>query len=240
MALLAKIRILSPETAGDIQKNRILMEHIHQTPLTKKIINAGSKGTPLLKLGGGPPQLMLMAGIHGNELPPQIAILELLNKLLEEKLNGTLFIIPFAVPFATMRSDRRFKGFDMNRTASRKGYVSNKILNAIKILKMNSAADFHSTKPNSNPGVESVFCTKKPCYESFKIAKHITKATSSQIISHEHAGALYSGALEDECNLAGVPAVTCEVVSHNNQVDPGSQESSYLQMMAYLDYFEIL
>lgn len=240
MTLAGKISIVSPETAGDIHKNRILRENIRETPLTKKVINAASKGTPLLKLGGGSPRIMLIAGIHGNELPPQIAILELLEQLVQEKLDGTLFIIPFAIPFATMKGNRRFKGFDMNRTASKKGYISNRILSAVKTLKIDSVADFHATKPHSNPGVESVFCSKKPTYQSFQIAEHIIRATSSQIISQEHAGTLYGGAMEDECNLAGFPAVTCEVVSHNNRVDPGSQKSSYLQMMAYLSYFEIL
>ena len=139
-----------------------------------------------------------------------------------------------------MHGSRRFKGFDMNRKASSEGYITNNIIKTIKSLKINSLADFHATKPHSNPGVESVFCSKKPRIQSFKIAEHINKISSSQVICHETAGSLYSGALEDECNLNGVPSVTCEVVSHNNKVDSGSLERSYLQMMAYLDYFDVV
>ncbi|HEY0196225.1 MAG TPA: succinylglutamate desuccinylase/aspartoacylase family protein, partial [Methanobacterium sp.] len=196
-------------------------------------------GTPLVRIGKGSPRIMLTAGIHGNELSPQIAALMVAQKLEGQKINGTVFLIPFAVPFATMKSSRRFKGFDMNRTAFKEGYLSNEIIKVAKDLKLDSLADFHATKPYSNPGVESIFCSKKPCLESFKIAEHINKATLSKIICHKNAGTLYNGALEDECNKSNIPAVTCEVVSHNSKVDRGSQERSYLQMIAYLSYFGI-
>ena len=39
------------------------------------------------------------------------------------------------------------------------------------------------------------------------------------MICHQEAGALYNGALEDECNLTGIPAITCEVVSRNGIVE---------------------
>jgi predicted deacylase len=234
------IRIISLETAGNIRKNQIIMEHIPSGDLTDRILEIALKGTPLIRIGNGHPRVMLTAGIHGNELPPQIAALRMIENLKSQHINGTVFIIPFTIPQATMHSSRRFKGFDMNRKASSEGYITYKIIDTIKSLKINSLADFHATKPYSNPGVESVFCSKKPCLQSFKIAEYINKISSSQVICHEIAVSLYSGALEDECNLGGVPAVTCEVVSHNNKVDSGSLERSYLQMMAYLGYFNIV
>jgi predicted deacylase len=139
-----------------------------------------------------------------------------------------------------MENSRRFKGVDMNRAASKGGFISNNILNAIKDLKISAAGDFHSTKPGSNPGVESVFCSKSPCYKSYLIAKYITESTYSKIICHKEAGALYNGALEDECNLEGVPAVTCEVVSQNGLITNEGHERSYLQMISYLKYFDII
>ena len=234
------IRIISLETAGNIRKNQIIMEHIPSGDLTDRILEIALKGTPLIRIGNGHPRVMLTAGIHGNELPPQIAALRMIENLKSQHINGTVFIIPFTIPQATMHSSRRFKGFDMNRKASSEGYITNNIIKTIKSLKINSLADFHATKPHSNPGVESVFCSKKPVIQSFKIAEHINEISSSQVICHEKAGSLYSGALEDECNLSGVPAVTCEVVSHNNKLDSGSLERSYLQMIAYLNYFDIV
>lgn len=237
---LVKIKIISPDTAGDLRENPFFLDNISKSNLTETLLKKALKGTPLLKLGKGSPRIMMTAGIHGNELSPQIAALTVADRLDGMEINGSVYIIPFAVPYATMTSSRRFNGFDMNRKASIEGYLSNKIIKAAKSLKIESLADFHSTKPNSNPGVESIFCSKKPCPRSFEIAKHINKATDSKIICHKIAGTLYNGALEDECNISGIPAVTCEVVSHNNKVDPGSHERSYLQMMAYMSYFDII
>lgn len=235
-----EIQIISEDAAGDLKENDVFLDNISKGSLTENLLKSALKGTSLLKIGKGGPKIMLTAGIHGNELSPQIAALTVAEKLKEVELKGTIFIIPFAVPYATMQSSRRYKGFDMNRKASEEGYLSNKIIKVAKTLKIDSLADFHSTKPYSNPGVESIFCSKKPCPKSFKIAEHINKATKSKIICHKIAATLYKGALEDECNLSGVPAVTCEVVSHNNKVDPGSHERSYLQMMAYMSYFNIV
>lgn len=238
--LKENIRIISNETKGEIEKNAILMNYIYRNNITDDLVHAGKLGTPLLKIGYGTPKIMITAGIHGNELPPQIAAIRVIDNLLDKEMNGTLYVIPFAVPHATMENSRRFKGIDMNRAASKGGFISNSIINTIKSLKISAVGDFHSTKPGSNPGIQSVFCSKKPCYESYLMAEHITENTSSKMIVHEEAGRVYNGALEDECNLEGIPAVTCEVVSRNGVVDPKSPEKSYLQMMYYLDYFNII
>lgn len=215
------------------------MEHISKKGILADLIKKSEYGTPLLKLGQAEPKLMIIAGIHGDELPPQIAAMWLIEDL-NHKINGTLYIIPFAVPYATMKNSRRFNGFDMNRSASKEGFISNNIINTIKKLEINAVADFHSTKPGSNPGIQSVFCSKKPCYKSYLMAEHITNNTPSKMICHKEAGSLYKGAIEDESNLAGIPAITCEVVSKNGIVDGKSPEKSYLQMKSYLEYFNII
>lgn len=237
---LENVTTISPETKGEIEKNVHLMEHMPESEIMTDLVDIARSGTPLLKIGQGFPRTMVTAGIHGNELPPQVAAVKLVEYLLNSPPHGTVYVIPFAVPHATMENSRRFKGVDMNRAASKGGFISNNILNAIKDLKINAVADFHSTKPGSNPGVESVFCSKNPCYESYLMAKHITDSTSSKIICHKEAGALYNGALEDECNLEGVPAVTCEVVSQNGRVTNKGHEKSYMQMISYLKYFNII
>ncbi len=240
MVFDGKISIISNETGGKIEKNIPLMKYISNSPFIHDLSNAAEQGTPLLEIGHGLPKVMITAGIHGNELPPQIATIWLINELSKVKLKGTVYIIPFAIPHATMENSRRFKGMDMNRTASKGGFISNSIIKNIKNLNIGNVADFHSTKPGSNPGVESVFCSKSPCYESFLMAEYITGVTSSKIICHDKAGKMYNGALEDECNLAGIPAITCEVVSRNGLVDGKSPERSYLQMKSYLKYFKII
>jgi len=237
---LKNISTISHETKGEIEKNIHLMEYASRSEIMNDLVRIARSGTPLLKLGHGFPKVMVTAGIHGNELAPQIAAIRIIEYLSNVKLSGTVYIIPFAVPHATMENSRRFKGIDMNRTASKGGFISNSILHAIKTLDISAVADFHSTKPGSNPGVESVFCSRSPCYKSYLMAKHITNVTSSKIICHKEAGALYNGALEDECNLEGIPAITCEVVSKNGLVTDKSPERSYLQMQSYLEYFDII
>lgn len=240
MTLNGNICIVSHETSGRIEKNTILMEYLAESSVVDDFINASRIGTPLLKIGQGNPVIMITAGIHGNELPPQIAAIYLIENLLENGIDGSLYIIPFAVPYATMENSRRFKGIDMNRAASKGGFISNNIIETIKNFKISAVGDFHSTKPGSNPGIESVFCSRNPSNQSYLIAKHITEATSSKMICHDEAGKLYNGALEDECNLKGIPAVTCEVVSCNGMVDKNSHLRSYLQMESYLKYFNMI
>lgn len=240
MASKYQIKILSKKTGGKITENQNLMSCIPVGELSEKILNAARYGTPMLKIGEKSPKIMITAGIHGNELPPQIAALWLVEELLKRNIDGTVYLIPFAIPEATMNNSRRFKGMDMNRKASDKGSASYKIIKAAESIGVASLADFHATKPRSNPGIESVFCSKKPCKESMLIGKYITNSTSSKMICHEKAGALYNGALEDECNLRGTAAVTCEVLSENCEVRPGSPERSYNQMLTYLKYFGII
>ncbi|HML04289.1 MAG TPA: succinylglutamate desuccinylase/aspartoacylase family protein [Methanobacterium sp.] len=240
MVISKNISIMSNETSGQIEKNAVLMEYLSKSSVIDDFVNVSRIGTPLIKIGHGTPRVMITSGIHGNELPPQIAAIHLIENLLGQEINGTIYVIPFAVPHATMENTRRFKGIDMNRAASKGGFISNSIINTIKTLKISAVGDFHSTKPGSNPGIESVFCSKKPSNESYSIAKYITDATSSKMITHSEAGKLYNGALEDECNLAGIPAVTCEVVSRNGMVDNDSHKRSYIQMELYLKYFNMI
>ncbi len=240
MVIKDDITIISKKTGGRVNENENLIANVPNGDVSSRLIKAARYGTPMIKIGDISPKIMLTAGVHGNELPPQIAALWLAEELMGKNINGTIYIIPFAIPNATMKNSRRFKGFDMNRSASKDGSPSNKILKITETLKIVSLADFHSTKPRSNPGIESVFCSKKPCLESFKIATYITSATSSKVICHKNAGSLYSGAIEDECNLNGAAAVTCEVVSENSEVKPGSPERSYLQMLSFLNYFGLV
>jgi predicted deacylase len=100
--------------------------------------------------------------------------------------------------------------------------------------------DFHSTAINSMPGKEGIFCTMKPSPESFQIGKYIADYTKSEVLFYDRAGNAYKGALEDECNMALIPAVTCEVLSANGIAEKTSHERSLKQMGCYLSYFDII
>lgn len=230
---------ISNNSGGYISANKIVFEKIPNSYLSRQILKEATKGTPIIKFGSKNPKIMLIAGIHGNELPPQIAILHLINKLKKSVFKGTIYIIPFSAPKATMNNSRWFEKSDLNRIATKDGSVSNSILKKIKELNVESVADFHSTAPNSNPGKEGIFCTSNPSPKSVSIAEYIAKSTKSEALKTMSAGGAYEGAIEDESNMLGIPAVTCEVLSPNGIGNESACLRSIAQMEAYLSYFGI-
>ena len=215
------------------------MEQLELNNLTQLILEKSVFGTPIFKLGSGGNKLLILSGIHGNELPAQIANVKLLNNLIGADLFTTLYFIPFAAPKSTMNNERTFNSMDLNRSAHIKNSLSNLIIQKIEELHIDFVGDFHSTARNSNPGFESIFSSKSPSPESFLIANFISKDVGSRIISFDYAGSSYKGAVEDVCNLKGIPAITAEVLCPFANVGRGTVEKSYMQMESFLNYFGI-
>lgn len=222
---------------GYISKNRNIFDKIRFTDFTKFVLKSCIYGTPIFKMGNSGKRLLILSGIHGNELSPQLANLELLNELIDKKLNNTVYFIPFASPKSTMNNERTFNSVDLNRAAHITNSLSNMIIQTIEELEIDFVGDFHSTAYNSNPGCESIFCSDNPSPESVLIASHISENVGSEMIRFNVAGSQYKGAIEDVCNLRGIPAVTCEVLSPFASVGKGSSEKSLEQMKSFLDYF---
>jgi len=236
-----KMKVIISGTGGDVTKSYYIKKNLPKTRLTTQIVALSKKGTPMITIGNGSgPRVMIVAGVHGNELPAQIAAVKLANYLNGKKIKGTVYIVPFVVPSSTAKNTRFWKGKNLNSVANVAGTPTNKILKLAKKLKVNVLGDFHSTKPGAVPGKMAVFSTKKPTYESYNIAKYIKKKTGSALIVYTRAGAEYPGALEDASNLARIPAVTCEVLSSHGTVKSGSVTKSYNQMKALLKYKKII
>ena len=226
-------------SGGFISRNYNLFSQIELTDLNKFILEKSVFGTPIFKMGNGGNKIMLISGIHGNELPPQIASLKIMNELLGCEMSNTLYFIPFAAPKSSMNIERTFNEMDLNRSTHIKNSLSNLILHAALELEIDFVGDFHSTSQNSNPGFESIFSSKSPSPESYLIANYISRDVGSEIISFDFAGSSYKGAVEDVCNLKGIPSVTCEVLSPFGNVARGSVEKSLSQMKSFLNYFGI-
>ncbi|WP_298521468.1 succinylglutamate desuccinylase/aspartoacylase family protein [uncultured Methanobrevibacter sp.] len=226
-------------SGGYVSRNKKLFENIELTSLNKFILEKSVFGTPIFKLGGGKTKLLVLSGIHGNELSPQIANLRLMNELADKKLSSTLYFIPFAAPKSSMNSERNFNSMDLNRSAHISNSLSNLILRTILDLGIDFVGDFHSTGRNSNPGFESIFSSKSPTPESFLMASHISRDVGSEVIAFDFAGSSYKGAVEDVCNLKGIPAVTCEVLCPFSNVNDNAIETSFKQMKSFLDYFGV-
>lgn len=230
---------ISEDSGGYISKNKNIFNHIKLNNLNISILEKTVCGTPIFKMGNKGNKILILSGIHGDELSSQLANLKLLNELLTKEINHTIYFIPFAAPFATMNNERTFKGQDLNRSTHIEGSLSNKILKTIIDLGINFVGDFHSTALNSNPGREAIFSSKNPTVESFLIANYISCDVGSQSINFFEAGSSFKGAVEDECNIKGIPAITGEVLTPFGIIADGSAEKSLLQMKSFLDYFGV-
>ena len=228
---------ISNFSGGYVSRNKNLLAELELNDLTQFILEKSVYGTPIFKLGNGGNKILILSGVHGNELPPQIANVKLLNSLLFEDLRNTLYIIPFASPKSTMNNERTFNGMDLNRSAHINDSLSNLIVRAVENLGIDFVGDFHSTAFNANPGCEAIFTSKSPSAESYLMANYISRDVGSEIISFDYAGSSYKGAVEDVCNLNGVPAITCEVLCPFGNVGAGTVERSFAQMNSFLSYF---
>lgn len=230
-----KIDIINNRTGGDITENAVLMEHIPKTNVTNQVIAASKNGTPMITFGNGEnPKVMIVVGVHGNELSPQVAVMKLINDLQGKKIKGTIYIIPFVAPGSASMNTKRFEGINPSAVADVPGSPTNVIFNIAKKNKINFFAEFHSTIPrSSNPGITSVIYY--PSRESFKIADYIKKHTGSITIEVTQ----YHGYLITLCNFNGIPSVICEVLSPDGEVVSGSADTSYKQMEAFLKYCNI-
>lgn len=230
---------ISKASGGFISRNTNLFNKIKLNDLNLTILEKSVMGTPIFKFGDKGNSILILSGIHGDELPSQLASLNLINELVNADLKDTIYVIPFAAPFATMYNKRKFKNVDLNRSSHLPHSLSGKIIQAIKELNISFVGDFHSSALNSNPGYEAVFSRRFPAIESFIIASYISQYMGSQVIDMPKAGQFYKGAIEDECNLLGIPTVTCEVVSPFGEIEKGSSEKSLQQMKTFLAYFGI-
>jgi uncharacterized protein len=228
-------------TGGNVSENYYIKNYISNTALTQNIVYLSEFGTPMITLGNGSePKVMIVAGVHGNELPAQIAAIQMINYLKNKNINGTVYIVPFVSPFSTSHNMRFWKGENLNSVANNPRTPTNTILKYANYLRVNKLGDFHSTQPGSYPGNFSVLCTKNPEYESYNMAVYISKHTNSSLISYDRAGEDYPGALEDISNLNGIPSVTCEVLSPHGTANPETIERSFDQMLSFLKFGNII
>ncbi len=228
-----KLDIINNTTGGDVSKNDAIIKHLPKNLLNDDILKAAKNGTPLITLGNGSkPRVMITAGMHGDELAPQIAALMLINELYNKRINGTVYIIPFIAPEASAENNKLFNGKNLNLTADIPENPANIVFKTIQKLNIISLADYHST--STDPAKNSIIYYPK--IASSKIAVYINKITNSTLL----ALIQYSGMLIVICNLHKIPSVICEVESPDGVASKESVKVSYRQMKAFLKYHQIL
>lgn len=227
-----KIILIDNSNGGDVSNNAVLMENINKTPVISELIETAKKGTPLIVLGdGSQPRVMVVAGVHGAELPSQIAATNLINHLNGKKINGTVYVVPFAIPNNTASSTRIKNGTDPDRVAHNNGTPLNNIHNVSVNSNITLLADFHSAQPNDIPGKNCIiYDPENP--KSQELAVYIGNKTGSPLME---VGP-YPGVLSTFSNRNGIPSVVCEVLSAHNKTDQASIELSFQYMLAFLEY----
>ena len=237
---------IDSSTAGNVlannQINRYFINNSYRrNEKLMRYINMTKDGSIIFTTGSGRYKLLLVAGVHGNELASQSALIKLMKNIINQDIKPKcqLHIIPFLIPYTTMTNSRKYDGVDMNRHAHKDG-ITKKIVDYAQKNQITALCDCHSTDPNNKPGFASVFCSVKPLIDSSKIAAKICLDTKSQILPIHEAGMVLKGAVEDESNIRGIPAVTIETVCENGKVNDGAVNFSYNQIISFLDYFGVI
>jgi predicted outer membrane repeat protein len=236
------LSILNWGTGGDITKNSILYNYITSTTsrggIVDEIINAEKQGTVLVKFGNGNGRTVFInAGIHGNELSSQAAAYQIAEYLSNMKeINGTIYMICDLIPYTAQLGVREYNGVDPNRQATISGSVANNLVKLALSLNIDAFADMHTTKPGGLPGNNVIMGAYSPNNESAVMANYISKISGydTQIVTY--AGEVYPTALQDNVNIAGIPAITGEVVVLHNTITRSSTQISYNFQIGFLMY----
>lgn len=218
---------------GDVSKVKLIKKNMPNNAWVKKAVAATKKGLPLLKFEGGKGKIVFItAGVHGNELSSQVAAMKMIKHLTDTPIKGTVYIIPF-VNVKAISKKVRHTGKDFNRIASKSGTISNKIVKLVVKYKCDAYGDFHTTQPGGIPGKNIVMGSKGPATQSAALTKYIAKNCNVNKKIYKYAGQQYPGALADNVNKNGIPAVICEVMLPHNTLTTKTINTSF-NMMKYL------
>lgn len=229
------ITIVDNRTGGNIANNTVIIQHIPKTELSSEILAAAKNGTPMVTFGdGSQPHVMIVAGVHGAELPSQIAAMNLTNELLHLKTKGTIYIIPFAVPCDTAANTRLYHGKNPNLMTRIQGSPTNLIIQTAVKNNITYLGDFHSSQPHDVPGKNCViqYNNKK----SQKLAKYMAENSNVPLVN----AIPYVGLLTTVSTNKNITSIVCEVLSPHGKVKPKSPEISHKNMISFLQYTRVL
>ncbi len=225
------ITVIDNSTGGDITNNRVIMQYIPKTELSNKIIATAQNGTPMVTFGdGSEPHVMIVAGVHGAELPTQIAAMNLINDLVTTKIKGTIYIIPFAVPCDTAANTRLYHGKNPNIITRTPGSPTNIIIQTALKNNVKYLGDFHSSQPHDVPGKNCVIYYNNKTSQD--LAKYMAKNTNVSLLN----AIPYPGLLTTVSTNKKITSIVSEVLSPHGTVKPGSSEISYKNMISFLQY----
>lgn len=234
------LTILKWGNKGDVSKVKLIKKNMPNNKWVKKAVAATKKGNPLLKFQGGKGKtVFITAGVHGNELSSQVAVMKLIKHLSKTPIKGTVYIIPF-VNIKAISHKVRHTGVDYNRVAHKSGTISNNIVKLVKKYKCDAYGDFHTTQPGGVPGQDIVMGSKTPATKCSAMTKYIAEYAKVHKRIYKYAGQDYPGALADNVNKNRIPGVICEVMLPHNTVTAKTVKTSYNMMNALLKFNSVI
>jgi hypothetical protein len=207
------IKIVGPQfslfdthTGGNVVKNSEINNYIPHTEYALNLFSWLNKGSIVLKYGDGSGSpILISAGIHGNETEANISIMKYLEYIKDKNIKGTLYVIPFALPYSTSINSRFYHGYDPNRRAHVTGTPGWNIIQFARNKGIKYILDVHSglSVPyngllNLNPSIPSV---------GLKWASYISHNTGCGYVFKS----MDKGMLRTESAKYGINHVTIEV-----------------------------
>jgi predicted deacylase len=159
------------------------------------------------------PRLAAIGGVHGNEYPGPLAILELARDLRPETLKGTVVLVPFANPLAYNAGSRVSPedGVNLNRVfpGSAAGTLTHRMADALVtgiIQDADLAIDLHSAEATGEMMPMAGFRERGD-----DIARRSARAAAAFRLEMNWMMRWAPGTLSTALNERGVAAVGCEI-----------------------------
>jgi hypothetical protein len=200
------LSLLDTHIGGSVTKNSEIYSYIPRTEYALNIYSWLKRGSIVLKYGDGSgTPVLITAGIHGNETEANISIMRYLEYIKDKNIKGTLYVIPFALPYATSYNSRFYNGYDPNRRAHISGTPGWNIIQFARNNGIKYILDVHSGLGvpyngllNLNPTITS---------SGFKWASYISHTSGCNYVYKS----MDKGMLRTESAKYGITHITIEV-----------------------------
>ncbi len=219
------VQFLDKNVHGNVLKNPAIKKYLSDTSFNQKMVSKLKQGSLVYRLGSGKgKKILICGGIHGNEPHGPLAVTKLLNYLKTKKVNGTVYIVPFAIPIDTEKNSRNYvmssKHYDPNRESNVAGTPTNNILKFALAHKVDYIIDVHSGIEVNSTGL--VYFQKD---SEKKLAGYIQKKTGAIAKTNPQ-----NGTFRSEASKRGIKAITMEV---DKKFNTGKTSDKEFKMLVY-------
>lgn len=227
------VQILDKNVHGNVMKNPAIKNYLNNSSFNQEMVSKLEQGSLVYRLGNGKGKMILIiGGIHGDEPQGSLAVTEFMNYLKKKEINGTIYIIPFAIPVDTEKNSRNYAGsskpYDPNRKADAAGTPVNNILRFALAHKVDYIIDVHAGDGVSSEGL--VYFQNSP--EEIW-AKYIQEKTGCIIQNKPQ-----TGTFRYETSKNGIKTITMEVEKKSNII--GTSDKEFKMLIHACEYLHVI